>query len=123
MHGSDERHRYLTLGFQRTDWRELGTEADKEGTTLEGLIGRACSIFVDQLDDEPRRSRAPRFSLAAGSLREIGLDLPAESWVRLEGEAGRQGITLERLIEHAVALYLGDLRTQAWPIPFATETF
>jgi len=53
---------------------------------------------------------APRFKLAAqGSPREVRLEVDADRWKVLESEAQRQGIPLERLLEHAVLLYLADI--------------
>jgi hypothetical protein len=41
--------------------------------------------------------------------RRLGLDLDAFGWEALEEEARRQGVTVERLVEHAALYYLADL--------------
>jgi hypothetical protein len=40
---------------------------------------------------------------------ELTLDLDADSWNELEAEAERQGVSLERLLEHAIVYFLSDL--------------
>jgi hypothetical protein len=49
----------------------------------------------------PEPARQPALQLA--------LDLDADSWNELDREVERQGVSLERLLEHAIIYFLGDL--------------
>jgi hypothetical protein len=88
----------------------LEAEAAREGAALEEIFGRALAHFDAELHAARAAVLAPRFKPGGfGMAREILLDLRPDRWQRLIGEAGRQGVAVERLLEHAQLLYLADL--------------
>ena len=100
----------VILRYDEFGWRSLESEAARDGKGLEELLGRALA----HLDTELRTTRgallAPRFKPGGhGTPREVRLELARAHLQRLEREAGRQGIPLERLLEHAPLLYLADV--------------
>ena len=103
-----EVHR-LTLRFDDHGWSSLEAAADRDGQTLDELLTRAASYFEGELPPTRVAMSAPLFKPPDhGSPREVGLALPAPRWQRLSDEAGRQGIPIEQLLEHAALLYLAD---------------
>lgn len=100
----------MILRFDEFGWRSLEAEAARRGQSLPELVCRALGHFLAEL-------RAPRFGLIAPRFKpstaarahEISFELPDRPRELFESEAERQGIPLERLLEHAKLLYLADV--------------
>ena len=104
------RHR-LTLRFDEFGWESLESEVRRDvGGTLDELLSRAAAYFDAERPTGRAATLAPGFKPGGrGMPREIRLEVNRDCWERLESEAGRQGVVLERLLEHAALLYLADI--------------
>lgn len=104
----------VTLRFDGFGWQSLESEAGEDGQLLDELIGRAAAYFDAKLGTIRRARLAPKFKPSGhGTPREIRLELACGLWQRLESEAGRQGIPLESLLEHASLFYIADVDARA----------
>lgn len=108
--GGGRVRRTLTLRFDEFGWQSLESVARRDRETLDDLLSHAAAYF----DAERRTSRAamlaPGFKPGGrGMEREIRLEVNRDCWKGLEDEAGRQGVPLERLLEHAALFYLADI--------------
>jgi hypothetical protein len=100
----------LTLRFDDFGWESLELEAQRDSETLGELLSRAAAYFEAERPTRRAAMRAPGFKPGGrGVPREIRLEVNRDCWVGLQGEAGRQGVPLERLLEHAALLYLADV--------------
>jgi hypothetical protein len=100
----------VTLAFDEFGWKSLESEARRNGETLEELLSRAAAYFDAERPTKRAATLVPGFSPdGRGTPRELRLELTPVRWEGLEREAGRQGVALERLLEHAALLYLADL--------------
>jgi hypothetical protein len=108
--GKTEHERRITLRFDEFGWSSLEASAGRSARALHGLLSRAVSWFEGELSAPRAALTVPRFRPPdVGSAREVRLTLPPSRWRRLEAEAARQGIPVERVIEHAALLYLADV--------------
>jgi hypothetical protein len=99
----------LRLTFDEFGWQSLESEAGGDGQALDELIVRVVAYFDAELRTTRRALLAPWFKPSGrGTPREIEFKLSAAS-ERLGSEASRQGIPLERLLEHASLFYLANL--------------
>ena len=100
----------VTLTFDEFGWQNLESEARRQHETLDDLLSRAVTYFEAERPTSRAAMRAPGFKRGGrGIERELRLEVSRDSWKGLEDEAGRQGVPLERLVEHAALLYLADL--------------
>jgi hypothetical protein len=101
--------RALTLRFDEFGWQRLESEARRDGAGLDDLLSRAAAYFYAERPTARPATLYPAFKPdARGEPREVRLEEDAETWTGLESEAQRQGIPVERLLEHAALLYLAD---------------
>ena len=104
--------RALTLRFDEFGWERLESEAGRNRDALDELLSRAAAYFCAERSRSRTAALAPGFKPGArGTPREIRLEGDADCWKGLEAEARRQGIPLERLLEHAALLYLADIHS------------
>jgi hypothetical protein len=102
--------RELTLSFDEFGWESLESQARRDGKTLDELLSRAAAYLDAELPTRRAAILVPPFKpRGRGTPREVRPELGRECWERLEGEAERQGVALERLLEHAALLYLADI--------------
>lgn len=102
--------RRLTLSYGEFGWQSLESAAGRAGETLDELLGRAVAYFDAALHTTRPAVLAPTFKPDGhGRPREIRLELTCGRLKRLAKEAGRQGIPIERLLEHAPLVYLADV--------------
>ena len=104
----------IPLTFSEFGWRALEERARSEGFELERLLALACSHYAAELAGGRAAALVPRLGQPpvereTRGTRTLALKLGAECLRRLEQEAERQGVALERLCEHAALLYLADL--------------
>jgi hypothetical protein len=82
---------------------------EQRGGDTSRLVREAAVYYLsDSGSNRPARSQ-PGFPDAADHQVPIELTLAESQWRDLEEEADEQGITLERLLEHALLYYLADL--------------
>jgi hypothetical protein len=99
----------LTLKFDPFGRRALDGVADRQGRTLEEVLADA----LDHLEASKQRRRPaatpPRFlARRADAELSLGLATDASGVERLRSVAGSRQVPVERLIEHALLLYLAD---------------
>ncbi|MGZ5359013.1 MAG: hypothetical protein ACXWF9_08465 [Solirubrobacterales bacterium] len=104
----------ISITFDEFGWSELENEARAERVALNQLVGLACSYFASELAADRHATVVPRLGQPPAEriereTRTLKLELGDESLRRLEQDAERQGLPLERLCEHAALLYLADL--------------
>lgn len=100
----------ISLTFDEFGWSTLGDHARAEGLELDQLLALACSYYASELGGERMALRVPRFEGGAEQeTRTFVLDLSSEALEQLKGEAKRQEIRLDRLLEHSAMLYIADL--------------
>jgi hypothetical protein len=100
----------LTLRFDEFGWESLESEARRDSETLDELLSRAAAYFEAEQATRRAAMLAPGFKPGGrGVPREVRLEVNRDCWLGLQGEAGRQGVALERLLEHAALLYLADV--------------
>ena len=100
----------LTLTFDEFGWESLESEARRNGETLDDLLSRAAAYF--NADRSTRRAAmlVPAFEHGMrGTPCQVLLDVSRDCWKGLESAAGRLGVSLKRVLEHAALLYLADL--------------
>lgn len=104
--------RALTLRFDEFGWESLESEAGRNGDGLDELLSHAAAYFYAEPSMSRTAARVPGFKPGArGTPREVRLEGDADCWNGLEAEARRQGIPLERLLEHAALLYLAEINS------------
>jgi hypothetical protein len=96
---------------------QLRAAAERHGLSNEELLARAARDCLSRRASHGLSRWVPRFRRAfrvgGGRFRPMGvsvsLELQDEEWRDLEAEADRQGVTVERLVEHAAVHLLSDL--------------
>jgi hypothetical protein len=101
----------ISVGFDDFGWSALQNQAHTDGLELDQLIDLACSYYESQLGSGRTAMLVPRFDQPTSQRddRVLQLEMGAETRRRLDQEALRQGVGLERLLEHAAMFYLADL--------------
>lgn len=101
----------ISLTLDAFGWSALEDHARAEGLGLDRLVALACTYYESELAAGRTATRAPRFGkpVTERETRTMVLELNAESRRRLEQEAERQDLGVERLVEHAAIFYLADL--------------
>jgi hypothetical protein len=98
----------MKLQLDRFSHEALDDAAHLHETSPEVVLQAAAAHYLDQRDSGRTAWPVPRF---ARDDHDSSLDVTLEGELldALEAEAGRQGVTPERLAEHALLLYLGDV--------------
>lgn len=104
----------ITTTFDEFGWSGLEDEARAERLELNQLVALACTYYASELAADRTATVVPRLGQPPAErvereARTLVLELDEECLRRLEEEAERQGLPLERLCEHAALLYLADL--------------
>jgi hypothetical protein len=101
----------LSLSFSRFGWSGLEERAGGDGFDLAQVTEQACTYYASELDSGRLATKVPRSDVDAstGTARLLSLELDDECAERLNREAQRQGVSLERLVRHATLMYLADL--------------
>ena len=100
----------LTLRFDRFGDDQLRGLTDDQGRTLEEILVDALEHLEAATERRRLAAVPPRF-LARRADAELSIALAAESapLEQLRSEARDRDVPLERLVEHALLLYLADL--------------
>jgi hypothetical protein len=104
----------IQLTFSEFGWSALEERARSAEVGPERILELACDHYEAELAGGRAATVVPRLGEApvereTRASRSLVLELNAACARRLEREAGRQGVSLERLYEHAALLYLADL--------------
>ncbi len=103
--------RSLEIGFGELGWSALGGRAnDCEG--LEAKIQAACEAFAQRLSVKAMSNELPTLQPGPRSTQSVEIVCTRECWDALDREADRQGVKIERLVEHATIV---DLTTGRKP--------
>ena len=99
----------LTLRFDRFGCREVYEAALRQGRTLDTILADALANLEAGIERR-RLAAAPPGFLAHRAPGETSIRVltPASRLRRLRPEARRWQIPLERLVEHALLLYVAD---------------
>jgi hypothetical protein len=89
----------------------LDAEVSRQARPADQLVEEAVLHLLAESRSRRIATRVPPLQWTDTGLqaREVRLELEEASWLALSEEAGRQREPVERLIEHAVLLYLADL--------------
>lgn len=101
----------IKITFDDFGWQALEERAAEEGVGLEELLSLALRHYDSELPNGRAATVVPRFRQAPanGETRAIALEIDDGTVRRLEQEAERRGVALERIYEHAALLFLADL--------------
>jgi hypothetical protein len=101
----------ITITFDEFGWRALEERATAERVGLEELVALALTYYGSELPNGRAATVVPRFRRgpAKGETRTIAIEVEEGTMARLEQEAQRRGVALERVCEHAALLLLADL--------------
>lgn len=99
----------FTLAFDDFGWAELKGEADAAGCSVQELVGRAIERFTAELDGgEGWMTRVPELPPrpCRRETTRVEVEVTRDQEERLGLAARRQGVSVPRLVEHAVIVYL-----------------
>jgi hypothetical protein len=99
----------LALKLDPFGGRALRGVADGQGRSLEEVVADALANLESQAERDRVVARPPRFLAHRSKARlTIPVAAPDSHLDRLRGEARRRRVPVERLVEHALLLYLAD---------------
>jgi hypothetical protein len=89
----------------------LGGESGNVVQHVASRAGRAIRTYLADKDSRRAGWELPAFVRTAepAEKTELSLDLDDELWSDLEAEAGRQGVSVDRLVEHAVLYFAAEI--------------
>jgi hypothetical protein len=101
----------ITITFDDFGWEALEERAAEQRVSLEELLSLALGYYDSELPSGRVATVVPRFrrTPADGETRTLTLRVEEGTMPRLEREAERRGVALERVCEHAALLFLADL--------------
>ena len=103
--------RVLLLSLEEFGASTLEAEAERYSVSPAELGRHAVRYYLSDRGSGRIALTVPRFSREAAHepALELKLDLDPDSWREIEVEAERQGVSVERLLAHAIVYFLGDL--------------
>jgi hypothetical protein len=102
--------RSLDIAFDDFGRAALAAEAERYRLATGELVGQALEYYLADRSSGRQSLRVPRFGRAATAAPQaVALELPDRVWEEAEAEAERQGVPLERLVEHAAMYLVADL--------------
>jgi hypothetical protein len=101
----------LSISFSPFGWAGLQERAGADAFDPAQIVEQACAYYVSELDSGRTATRVPRSEPddSGRTPRRFQLELEHECAERLNREAQRQAVSLERLVRHATLMYLADL--------------
>jgi hypothetical protein len=107
-----------SLELALTDFSRSSLEqvARRQGVTVSTLVARAALYYLVERESDSLAARVPRFSREPPAERKEGLlrvtiELSAAAWRDLDRATESEGLSVERLLEHAALLLLADLES------------
>lgn len=102
--------RTLRLRLDRFGRESLTARAAHERVSPDEVASRAAAYLDRDLEDRRPSRHLPRgLPESKAQNVELHLELGESEWTSLEAKAQREGVTLERLLEHALLLYIADV--------------
>jgi predicted DNA-binding ribbon-helix-helix protein len=107
-----------SLELALTDFSRSSLEqvARRQGVSVSTLLARAALYYLVERESDrpaarvPRLSREPPAEKKGGVLR-VTIELHAAAWRELDRATEREGLSVERMLEHAALLFLADLES------------
>lgn len=103
--------RRIVLHFDRFGVESLDEVAAGGNWAFDELMTIASAYLARELGTDRIVRSVPRSKKKGEIARDVALDVNAEVWNELACEADRQGVQVERLIEHAALLFLADVES------------
>ena len=107
-------NREVTLEVSEFSRAALEGQARRQGLAVATLLARSAQYYLLERASERLSARVP--SVADGDARpehaptlRLTIDLVEGDWNELDTVAAREGVSVERLFEHAAMLFLADL--------------
>jgi hypothetical protein len=104
--------RSMTLELDEFGRSTLEAEARKHALSPEQLVGHAARYYLADRESGRPAHRVPRFPRQRPpdeTRLPVELDLESGTWRELDAESKRQGVPVERLLEHAALYLIADL--------------
>jgi hypothetical protein len=102
--------RSLTLALDDFGQATLQVEAGRLSVSTAELVGQATVYYLEDRPSGRPALRVPRFAREASAKTiDLELELDPHMWDEVEGEAKRQRVSIERLVEHAALYLMADL--------------
>jgi hypothetical protein len=102
----------MTLELDEFGRSTLEAEARKHALSPEQLVGHAARYYLADRESGRPAYRVPRFPRQRPPQETpmaVELDLESGTWHELDEESQRQGVPVERLLEHAALYLIADL--------------
>lgn len=108
--GTQAMRRSLKLALDDFGRAAVTAEAQRHAMSPEELIAQGLDYYLADRESGRPGLRVPRFARADEPDQvEMTVDAGERTWDEAETEAGRQGVALERLVEHAALYFVADL--------------
>ncbi|HEY1276642.1 MAG TPA: hypothetical protein VGF25_17155 [Thermoleophilaceae bacterium] len=100
----------MTLELDEFGLATLEAEARRHSLSPDQLVGHAARYYLADRGSGRPAHRVPRFPRRRNeSTVDVDLDLEGGTWRELDEESERQGVPVERLLEHAALYLIADL--------------
>jgi hypothetical protein len=99
----------MKLRLDQFSCEALTHAAHRTGSDSDAVLDAAVSHYLNERDRGRAAWPVPRFLRAERRESSFDINLPGGVREALEAEAERQQVTVERLAEHALLLYVADL--------------
>ena len=113
---SSRMNREMTLELGEFSRAAMEAQARRQGLDVATLLARSAQYYILERPSERLSARVPSF-VHSDTAGEHGLplgvtiELDDGHWHELGSAAAREGISVERLFEHAALLFLADLES------------
>lgn len=102
----------MTATIEGFTLESLGGSGSGDRLTLGCSFAQAIRYYLSERDSGRAGWRYPRFMSVAGSgpsaVDETHFRIDGKVWDELSDEAGRQGVTTDELLRHAVLFFVAD---------------
>ena len=108
--------RSLELALTDFSRSSLEQAARRQGVSVSTLVARAALYYLVERESDRVAARVPRLSREPPAERRDGLlrvtiELRTAAWRDLDRASESEGVSVERLLEHAALLLLADLES------------
>jgi len=111
----------LMLELSNFSWEMLSEAAARRNVSPEGLVHEAVASYLSQRDAERVALRVPKFARGeaegpgAQGRSGVAIELDEAELAELGEMAEAQQVSIERLVNHAVLLFIADLERTRRP--------
>jgi hypothetical protein len=109
-------NREMTLELEEFSRAAVEAEARRQGLDVATLLARSAQYYILERASERLSARVPSFvqsdtAAEHGLPLRVTIDLGDGHWHQLDSAAAHEGLSVERLFEHAALLFLADLES------------